>query len=275
MTLKLKNLRNDNRAASPAFSTIILTAAVIVMVLIAMTYASDILNSKAAQNEFNTNQQFMQTAGQQVDDIAWTIGRTQTISYNNRFGQMKLEPATVAYTVEVHVGSQWQTMPISIQTGVILYNMPIGAYKMVDGYFQRLPQDANNSILQKGSAAPTTQVFATEKLQMPSGNYLRIAIVPIMRVLDSASTNCYKLYLPTLSNGTSHSYTQSLTLTGDGIQKTVKSGVDQIRITATFPKAAEGFDASFFNFHSVTETLTTSSNSLVELYVGDVQVRIG
>ena len=66
----------------------------------------------------------MQTAGQQIDDIAWTIGRTQTISYNSRFGQLKLEPAVVTYTVEVHVGSQWQTLPISIQTGVILYNMP-------------------------------------------------------------------------------------------------------------------------------------------------------
>jgi hypothetical protein len=64
-------------------------------------------------------------------------------------------------------------------------------------------------------------------------------------------------------------------MTGDGIQKAVQSGVDQIRITAMFHKAAQGFDASFFNFRSVTETLATSANSLVELYVGDVQVKIG
>jgi hypothetical protein len=270
-----KNLQRDNHGASPAFSTLILTAAIIVMVLIAMSYANNILNSKAAQNEFSTNEQFMQTAGQQIDDIAWTIGRTQTISYNSRFGQLKLEPAVVTYTVEVHVGSQWQTLPIGIQTGVILYNMPIGSYNMIDGYFQRLPAYANNSIFQAGSAAPVTQVFAVEKLSMPQGNYLRVAVVPSMRVLDSASTNCYKLYLPTLSNGTSHYYTQSLTLTGDGIQKVVKSGVDQIRVTATFPKAAQGFDASFFKFRSVSETYATSPNSLVELYVGDVSVKIG
>jgi hypothetical protein len=110
---------------------------------------------------------------------------------------------------------------------------------------------------------------------MTSGSYLRVVVVPTMRVLDSSSTNCYKLYLPTLSNGTQNPYTQSLMMTGDGIQKAVQSGVDQIRITASFPKAAQGFDASFFNFHSVTETLATSANSLVELYVGDVQVKIG
>lgn len=271
----LKSLRRDNRAASPAFSTIILTGAVIVMVLIAMSYASNILNEKAAQNEFGTNEHLMQTAGQQIDDIAWTIGRTQTISYNSRFGALRFEPATVIYTVEVYVGSQWQTLPISIQTGIILYNMPVGSYTLGNGYYQRLPTDANSSILQTGSAAPTTQVFATEKMPMTSGSYLRVVVVPTMRVLDSSSTNCYKLYLPTLSNGTQNHYTQSLMMTSDGIQKAVQSGVDQIRITATFPKADQGFDASFFNFHSVTETLATSANSLVELYVGDVQVKIG
>lgn len=271
----LKSLQRDNRAASPAFSTIILTGAVIVMVLIAMSYASNILNEKAAQNEFGTNEQLMQTAGQQIDDIAWTIGRTQTVSYNSRFGALRFEPAAVTYTVEVHVGSQWQALPISIQTGVILYNMPVGSYTLGNGYYQRLPADSNSSILQTGSAAPTTQVFATEKMPMASGSYLRVVVVPTMRVLDSSSTNCYKLYLPTLSNGTQNHYAQSLMMTGDGIQKAVKSGVDQIRITATFPKAAQGFDASFFNFRSITETLATSANSLVELYIGDVQVKIG
>jgi hypothetical protein len=270
-----KNLQRDNRGASPALSTLILTAAVIVMVLIAMSYANNILNTKMAQNEFTTNEQFMQTAGQQIDDIAWTIGRTQTISYNSRFGQIKIEPAVITYTVEAHIGSQWQTLPISIQTGIILYNMPVNSYTLVNGYFQRLPADANNSILQAGSAAPITQVFATEKMPMTSGSYLRVVVVPTMRVLGSASTNCYKLYLPTLSNGTQNYYTQSLMMTGDGIQKVVKSGVDQIRITAAFPKAAQGFDASFFNFHSISETYATSANSLVELYVGDVSVKIG
>jgi hypothetical protein len=246
-----------------------------VMVLVAMSYANNILNSKAAQNEFGANEQFMQTVGQQIDDIAWSIGRTQSISYNSRFGQLKFEQDAVTYTVEVHVGSQWQTLPISIQTGVILYNVPVSSYTLGNGYFQRLPADASSSILQTGSAAPITQVFATEKMPMASGSYLRVVVVPTMRVLDSSSINCYKLYLPTLSNGTHNYYTQSLMLTGDGIQKAVKIGVDQIRITANFPKAAEGFDASFFNFHSVTETYATTGNSLVELYVGDVQVKIG
>ncbi len=44
-----------------------------------------------AQNEYNTNKQFMQTTGQQIDDIAWTVGRTQTISYSSKYGNVKFQ----------------------------------------------------------------------------------------------------------------------------------------------------------------------------------------
>lgn len=253
----------------------ILTAAIIVMVLVAMSYAENILNMKMAENEFSSNEQYMQTVGAQIDDIAWTIGRTQTLSYTSRIGQVNFEPNVIIYTVEVHVGSQWQTLPITIQTGIILYNMPVSFYTLGTGYFQRLPRDANNSILQTGSSAPITQVFVTEKIPMSSGSYIRVVVTPTMRSLDSVSTRCYKLYLPTLINGTNEFNTQTLLMTGNGISKVVKSGVDQIRITATFPKAADGYNAAFFNFHSISEIKTVPANSLVELYVGDVQVKIG
>jgi hypothetical protein len=55
------SLRRDKRAVSPAISTVVLTAAGIVMILIAMSYANNILALKMAQNEFSTNKQFIQT----------------------------------------------------------------------------------------------------------------------------------------------------------------------------------------------------------------------
>ena len=72
-----RSLRKDERAVSPAISTVIITAAVIVMILVAMSYAENILSMKIAENEFSTNQQFMRTTGQQIDDIAW-INRSHT-----------------------------------------------------------------------------------------------------------------------------------------------------------------------------------------------------
>ncbi|HSV49602.1 MAG TPA: hypothetical protein VLH35_04735 [Candidatus Acidoferrales bacterium] len=255
----------------------ILTAGVIVMILVAMTYASDMLNTKMGENEFKTNQQFMQTAGQQIDDIAWTIGRTQTVSYSSRFGQINFEPAVLTYTVEVYhaASSTWETLPISIQTGIVLYNMPLSSYSIINGYFQRIPNDANNSFLLTGSSAAITQVFVTQKIPMTAGNYLRIVVVPTVRVLESVSASSTKIYIPELTNGTSHYNTQSLTMTGNGITKAVESGITKIRITATFPQAVSGFDSAFFNFNSVSETKNLSQSSLVELYVGELRVTIG
>ncbi len=118
-------------------------------------------------------------------------------------------------------------------------------------------------------------MYAIQKVPMTAGNYLRVVAVPTIRILDSASSNCSKIYIPTLSNGTHRYLSQSLTLTGNGITKLVRSDVDQIRITADFPKADLGFDSSFFNFTRIIETKIVAPGSLVELYVGGLQVTIG
>ena len=47
-------------------------AAVMVMVLVAVSYANNILDTRLAENEFNSNKQFMLTTGLQIDDVAWT-----------------------------------------------------------------------------------------------------------------------------------------------------------------------------------------------------------
>ena len=47
-----------------------MTAAVVVMILVAMTYANTFLDTRMAENEFSTNKQFMLTTGLQIDDIA-------------------------------------------------------------------------------------------------------------------------------------------------------------------------------------------------------------
>ncbi len=277
------SLRKDKRAVSPAISTVILTAAVIVMILVAMSYAKNILNMKMAENEFNTNKQFMQTTGQQIDDIAWTIGRTQTVSYSSKYGNVKFQEAALNYTFQVHTSSGWENLTLPGETGIILYNMPVSSYSMGNNYFERVPC-VNSSFLQTGSSAPVSQVFCEEKLPMSDGSYVRIALVPTMRVLTSTvtSTSYFKFYLPDLENGTNLYRSQSVTLTGNGISKVTQSGVDQVSVSVSFPQAASlGFDSSFFNFNSTTINLNSTStpkmpsDSVVEFYVGKVVVTIG
>jgi hypothetical protein len=263
-----------------------MTAAGIVMILVAMSYANNILSLKMAQNEYSTNKQFMQTIGQQVDDIAWTVGRTQTVSFSSTYGHVKFQEVALNYTFRVHYNNTdtWESLVISGNTGIILYNMPVSSYSMGNNYFERLPSDANSSFLLSGSTAPISQVICEEKLPMNDGSYIRIALVPTMRMLTSnvASTNYFKFYLPDLENGTNLYRSQSVTLTGNGISKVTRSGVDQVSISVSFPKAMSlGFESSFFNFKTNTINLNSTStpkmplNSVVEFYIGKVVVAIG
>jgi hypothetical protein len=284
MTKHHKSLRKDKRAVSPAFSTMILTAAVIVMLVVAMSYASNILNLRLAENEVSANKQFMQTGGAQIDDIAWTIGRTQTITYSSKFGSMNYQELALSYTFEFQNASGLFALTVPIETGVVLYNMPIASYTLNNNsYFQRVPNTASGSFLLSGPSAPISQVLFEQKVPMSDGAYVRVVLVPTIRVMASTMSgiSCYKFYLPTLEGGSFPYRTQSLTLTGEGISKFSKSGVDGVRISVSFPKDTLGFDSSFFNFQSTSVTLNSTSTpkinagSFVEFYTGKVLVNIG
>jgi FlaG/FlaF family flagellin (archaellin) len=284
-----KSLRRDTRAVSPAISTVVLTAAGIVMILIAMSYANNMLALKMAQNEFSTNKQFMQTTAQQIDDIAWTVGRTQTVSFSSKYGNVQFQAVALNYSFRLHYNNTdtWENLSISGKTGIILYNMPVGSYSLGNNFFQRLPNNVTSSFLLSGSTAPISQVTCVQKVNMTDGTYSRIVLAPNMRVLTSTVTsqntsmNYFKFYLPDLENGTNLYRSQSITLTGNGITKVTRSNVDQVIISVSFPKSVAGFNSSFFNFNSNSITLNDSStpklpyNSVVEFYVGKVVVAIG
>ena len=252
------------------------------MILVAMSFANTFLDARMAENEFSTNKQFMLTTGLQIDDIAWTIGRTQTVRYSSRFGNMKFQSSAVNYTFEVDTGSGWQVL-FSNATGMILFNIPVSTYSITNNYFERIMPSSNGSFLQQGPSAPVSQVFCVEKLPMIEGNYTRIVAVSSIRMLNSTiagpaaptSTNYFKFYLPTLEPGTHLYRSQSITMTDNDITKIVRSGVNQVRINLTLPHAGSGFDSSFFNFEHDSEIIDLHNGSVVEFYIGKVLVTLG
>jgi hypothetical protein len=252
------------------------------MILVAMSYAYNTLNIQMAQNEFSINKQFMATTGLQIDDIAWTIGRTQTISYSSKFGVLNFNESVLNYTFQVYTSSGNFTVT-SPATGIILYNMPVSSYSLGNNYFERVPFSANGSFLQSGSSAPVSQVFCEEKLSTNATSYTRIVLVPTIRVLNSTITGAqptsyFKFYIPYLTKGgTTLSSSPSVTLTGENVTKITETGVNKVIISVS-PNANSGFDTSFFNFTNTTITLNNTTNprippnSVVEFYFGEVQV---
>jgi hypothetical protein len=281
----VQRLRRDKRAASPAISTVILTAAVVVMILVAMSFANNTLDVRLAENEFAATRQFMLTTGLQIDDISWTVGRTQTVQYSSKFGTMKFQPSVVRYAFEVDYDADGAGfVPVfSNLTGMIMFNLPITAYNLGNDYFERLSPSSNGSFLQRGSTAPVSHVFCVEKLPMADGSYSRIVVVPSIRMLNSTIdgpqqqdvTYYFKFYLPTLEAGTHLYRSQSITLNGYSVTKIVRSGVNQVRITATFPEEALGLSSDFYKFDHPSETLSLPAGSVVEFYIGKILVSLG
>jgi hypothetical protein len=280
----LQNLRRDKKAVSVAVSSVIMFAAVMVMVLVAVSYANNILNSRLAENEFVACKQFMLSTGLQMDDVAWTVGRTQTISYSTRFGQVEVVSLALNYSVDMHSATGWETVLSNVTTGMILFKMPISEYNLGNNYFERVLPSQNNAFLQEGPSAPVSHVFVRELLPMNDGSFLRIAAVSSIRVLNSsiggptpsASTMYCKFFLPTLERSSKNpALSQSVTMTGGKVTKIIRSGIDKVNITVSFPSVSSGFNSTFFNFDRLVETKTLPAGSVVEFYIGNVIVSQG
>jgi hypothetical protein len=248
-----------------------------------MTYSNTFLDARLAENEFSTNKQFMLTTALQIDDIAWTVGRIQTVRFTSQFGSMKFQSAALNYSIEVDTGSGWEPLVSNI-TGMIMFNVPVSVYSIGNNYFERILPSSNGSFLQSGPSAPVDHVFVVEKLPMAEGNYTRIVVVPTIRMLNSSitgsqqvTTSYYKFYLPTLEPGNHQYLSDSITLTGNSITKLIKSGVDRVRFNVTFPNGDEsvGFDSNFFNFDHLSEEVILQDDSVIELYLGKIIVTLG
>jgi len=111
-------------------------------------------------------------------------------------------------------------------------------------------------------------------------------VVPTIRMLEPGSVgsvNYVKFFLPLLQSGESPLLSQSVTLVGTAVTQYAYRNVTQVKFTATFPEASQGFDSDFFKFQE--EDLQQDSyvrivnmpdeDSVVEFYVGEVTVSLG
>jgi hypothetical protein len=274
------SFRRNGRGVSPAISTVILTSAIVVLLLVTIVFANNVLTAQIANNEFSAMEQFMQTVGLQIDDVAWIIGRTQTIRYASKYGQVSFENGTLVYSVYVNKTGQGYVHVANYSVGVLLFNMPISKYSLGNNYYESIfPSD--RSFLQKGTSAPVSHVYATEKLPMRDGSFIRVVVAPTIRMLNStismsgATTNYFKFYLPILSNGTSPYHSQSVTLTGKNVLVKTEGSVNAVKIRISFPKIGSGFDKDFFNFDSEEKVVDVPDGSIIEFYTSEVSVSLG
>jgi hypothetical protein len=280
---KLHKNRSGKRGMSPVVSTVIMTGAMVAILSVALVFANNLLWSKVAEGDFDSSRQLMQSVGLQIDDVAWTVGRTETIRYASQYGDVEFESSVLTYNVTA-VTSTGSSEFLNT-TGALMFNLPTSRYSISDDYWERIYPDPDENLTLTGTSAPVTRVFAIERTPMPDGKYIRVVAAPSIRVLFSsinASDNTYyvRMYLPVLSAGESPRLSQSITLTGESVKAHTLNNVQSISVTVDFPRGpSDHFDSAFFNFPLEFEDipLPTSGydNVVLELYVSEVSVGFG
>ncbi|MGD0158749.1 MAG: hypothetical protein ABSB89_00460 [Candidatus Bathyarchaeia archaeon] len=267
----LRRFRRNKRGISPAISSVILTSAIIVMLLVVIAFVNSYLNGQIAQNEFNSMKQFMQTLGLQVDDVAWIPGRTQTLTYASRYGAITFRSPALTYSFYFD-----GLLVASFSVGVIMYNIPVSSYSIANNYFEEL-FPSSNSFLQNGTAAPVGRVFVTEEMPMQDGSYIRVVVAPIVRQLNAVinGINYANFYLPILIPGPSPELSQSVTMTGLNVKQEIFNNVNNVTINVAVQTAGIGLSNSFFNFGATSQTVILGQNSVVQIFGGNVTVSLG
>jgi len=279
----------NTRAVNTAVSTVILTGTIVALLSVTAIYVNNILWTKAAESDFNSAKEFMQTIGLQIDDVAWTTGRKGTVRYSSAYGSVSFLSSALNYSVYVRTqGSMDYQLLASRTVGILLFNMPVSRYSLYDGYYELLYPTSAQNLTISGTSAPVARVFGVEKLTPPmsDGSFARVVVAPSVRSLfsnmttASGSTLYTRLYLPVLTQGSIVGSHQSVTLAGNSLTALTKNRVTSVKVTVGFPSAAsqKGFDASFFKFPIVEQVFDIPagySDSQVELYVAEVQVDVG
>lgn len=275
---------------SPAIASVIMTGAMIAILSVALGFANEFLWTRVAESDYTSSKQLMNSVGLQIDDVAWTAGRTETITYATQHGDVELETGVITYNVSVVANSVKHDFINT--TGALMFNMPTYQYSISDDYWTQLyPDDAQDtSLTLTGTSAPIARVFEVEQVPMPDGDYIRVVAVPSVRVLyssinSSTNTRYVRMYLPVLTSGASPRLYQSLTLTGESVKANTLNNVESIRVTVEFPAAGSGFDSDFFNFPALSQVIDVPTivspptegyhNVVLELYLSEVSVGFG
>ena len=287
MVRRIFKKRLGKRGVSPVVSTVIMTGSIVALLSITLVFANSFLWSKVAESDFNSAKQLMKTIGLQIDDVAWTVGRTETIQYSSNYGEITLLSSALNYTVYVKTrGSGTYQFLDSCLVGVLLFNIPTSRYSLGNNYYELIFPSQNNTLTLTGTSAPVMREFAVEKLPMGDGSYIRVVVAPCIRSLFStinmsgSSTYYVKLYLPHLTQGSAPRHTQSVTVTGKSVEAKTVSNVASINVTVSFPSSTEqmGFDASFFKFPSLYQVIDIPDvydDSVLEFFVGGVTAEFG
>jgi len=113
-----RRLIKDKKAASPAISMVIITAATVMLVLVAGSFATIVLDRQQAETEFNAIQKSILALDDAIRDVAWKNGASRSVRFTTSKGSFQAVSPT--RSVEINFG---ENSLYSYDTSVIKYAM--------------------------------------------------------------------------------------------------------------------------------------------------------
>ncbi len=117
--LSRRQIMKEKKAASPAISMVIITAATVVLVLVAGSFAVTVLDRQQAATEFNALQKSILALDDAVRDVAWKEGASRAVRFAIGRGSFQ----TISTTKSVEIKFNGDPLGDPIQTSVIKYVM--------------------------------------------------------------------------------------------------------------------------------------------------------
>jgi hypothetical protein len=118
------NIRRDRKAASPAVSMVIITAATVVLVVVSSAYALQVLTRQQAEAEFETVQNSILAFDDALRDIAWDLDGSRSVRFTTQYGNLRLINGGKNFTINAYGING--TFSYQFSTAVVEYEMPHG-----------------------------------------------------------------------------------------------------------------------------------------------------
>jgi len=115
-----QKILKEKKAASPAISMVVITAATVMLVLIAGSFATQVLDRQQASTEFNAIQKSILALDDAVRDIAWKESASRSVRFTTSRGTFQTISTTRSVEIKFNNGS----IGTPIQTSIIKYIMP-------------------------------------------------------------------------------------------------------------------------------------------------------
>jgi len=263
------------RGDAPIISTILLMAVTLLTVSLALNWVNATLTRKNGEADFESAMIFMKTVGLQVDDVAWTQGRVDTVRFSSEFGLLQYVPDALRYDITYSDSANVVVGTSTFTSSIFMFNMPTIKYYLSEGYYELLLPSTEPALVDSGVSAPVMKVFARQLYQAGNSDFIRVAAVPMIRMREhtvtvgSSTKSFVSLYLPKL-DGKATASKSMIVLSGKEIKPETFLNVKKITVTVTCLNP--NYSSNFFHFQSASQEITLTNPSTVQTFEGVVQL---